>query len=365
MTARAWRLGTRGSALARSQSSQVARQLEAATGRPVELVIIHSQGDQDRSTPLDQLGGVGVFTVAIRQALRDGACDVVVHSLKDLPTEVAPDLVLVTPPREDCRDALCSRDGRGLDDLPRGARVGTGSPRRAAQLRALRPDLDVVGLRGNVDTRLARVFGPVADIDAVVLAVAGLTRLGRTDAIAHALDPALMMPAPGQGALAVEARGDAVAADADLAAALAALHDPATGWAVTAERAVLRRLGAGCSAPLGAWARIEEGHLLLSAVVMGLDGRDELRADGDMSLEGATAGDVVELGALGRGGDADVDTTVAAGIGLPSPTDEDESDELLVAEMLGHDVAEALLEAGAAEITGLAGPAAGFRERPA
>ena len=285
------RLGTRGSRLALTQSGQVAEALMAAGGGGaaaaagkasegsgglgIDLVTVRTDGDGDR-TPLRQLGGVGVFAARLRHALLDGEVDLVVHSFKDLPTQPVEGLeVICVPAREDPRDALCARDGLTLADLPEGARVGTGSPRRAAQLLAARPDLEVVDLRGNVPTRLARVRGleavgvgtdePVApsradaagDLDAVVLALSGLRRLGLEHCASEVLDLETMLPAPAQGALAVEARTgeDSV----ELARAVAALDDEPTRLAVTAERALMARLGAGCAAPVGAWAHLRGG----------------------------------------------------------------------------------------------------------
>lgn len=242
------RLGTRRSALARTQSGWVADWLRGA-GHEVELVDIVTEGDVSRA-PLTQIGGTGVFASALRQALHAGTVDLAVHSMKDLPTAAEPGLVVAAvPPREDPRDALCARDGLTLAQLPPGARVGTGSPRRAAQLALLRGDLVVVPLRGNIDTRL----GEVRDgrLDAVVLAGAGLRRLGRAEAITQLLDPAAMLPAAAQGALAVECRVDR----ADVREALAGLDDADTAAATAAERALLARLEAGCTAPVGALAR--------------------------------------------------------------------------------------------------------------
>ena len=270
------RLGTRRSALARTQSTQMAERLRAL-GHTVELVEIVTEGDRDRATPLRHLGGTGVFVSALRAALRQGRVDLAVHSLKDLPTNAEEDLVLAAvPSREDPRDALVSRAGARLADLRPGARVGTGSPRRRAQLLALGTGLDVRDLRGNVDTRLAAVTR--GDLDAVILAAAGLRRLGRADVITEALDPALMLPAPGQGALAIET----YAARPEVAAALAALDDPATRACVTAERAVLATLEAGCSAPVGALARIVSvasgpSTIEVEAVVAAADGSALLR----------------------------------------------------------------------------------------
>lgn len=285
------RLGTRGSRLALTQSGQVAEALMAAGGGGaaaaagkasegsgglgIDLVTVRTDGDGDR-TPLRQLGGVGVFAARLRHALLDGEVDLVVHSFKDLPTQPVEGLeVICVPPREDPRDALCARDSLTLADLPEGARVGTGSPRRAAQLLAARPDLEVVDLRGNVPTRLARVRGleavgvgtdePAApsradaagDLDAVVLALSGLRRLGLEHCASEVLDLETMLPAPAQGALAVEAR--AGEDSAELARAVAALDDEPTRLAVTAERALMARLGAGCAAPVGAWAHLRGG----------------------------------------------------------------------------------------------------------
>ncbi|WP_278235620.1 hydroxymethylbilane synthase [Isoptericola sp. AK164] len=270
------RLGTRASRLATTQSGFVARRLTELLEHPVELVHVRTQGDADRTTSLSALGGTGVFVAALREALLESRCDVAVHSLKDLPTTQPPELAFVTPEREDPRDALCARDGLTVETLPRGGRVGTGSPRRAAQLQAARPDLEIVDIRGNVETRLARALGEDADLDAVVLAFAGLSRLGRTEVVSEVLDPAVVAPAPGQGALAVEARSADLADGGPLAEAFAALDHRPTRLAVTAERAVLARLEAGCSAPIGAYARLEDGELVMSAVVGRVDGAEQL-----------------------------------------------------------------------------------------
>ena len=265
------KLGTRGSELARTQSGHVADALRAA-GHDVELVTIRSEGDVTTGSLLDA-GGLGLFAAALRVALLVGQVDLVVHSLKDLPTAPVPGLtVAAIPPRAPLADALCARDGLTLAELPPGAKVGTGSPRRAAQVRALRPDLGVVEIRGNVGTRLARTLGPDADLDAVVLAAAGLERLGRDDAITELL---ALLPAPGQGALAVECRSE----DAAVLAALAPLDDPDTRAAVEAERAVLARLGAGCAAPVGASASLDDGVLRLRAAVFSADGTAAVLAE--------------------------------------------------------------------------------------
>jgi hydroxymethylbilane synthase len=256
------RLGTRASALATSQSEWVADRLRAA-GQEVELVLVRTEGDVSRAS-LSEIGGTGVFASALREALHEGRIDLAVHSLKDIPTTPEPGLVIAAvPEREDPRDALVARDGLTLAELPAGSTVGTGSPRRAAQLAVARPDLVIRDIRGNVGTRIDLVRD--GELDAVVLACAGLSRLGRLGEATDRLDLTTMLPAPGQGALAVECRdGDAQLADrgpdltfsdVDLARLLAELleHVP-TRAAVTAERAVLARLEAGCTAPVGALA---------------------------------------------------------------------------------------------------------------
>lgn len=252
------RIGTRASDLALTQSGQVGEALVAGTDHAVELVHVSTRGDRDRISPLAQIGGTGVFVTAVRQALLDETVDVVVHSCKDLPTAPLEEITLACyPAREDPRDALCARDGLTLAELPAGAKVGTGSPRRAAQLLRARPDLTVLGIRGNVETRLARALGPDADLDAVVLAASGLRRVGRDAAISELLDPSVMLPAPAQGALAVEVTTAALAAGPWFAERLDTVDDPATRAAVTAERALLRTLEAGCSAPVAAYAVLE------------------------------------------------------------------------------------------------------------
>ena len=385
------RLGTRASALALAQSRMVARDLRAAAARAgaglrIELVTVRTRGDVD-PTALARLGGAGVFAAALRTALLDGECDLAVHSFKDLPTADAPGLVVAAvPAREDPRDALCLRPpgragsggradrgpgaGRagadrspaaadptglgGLTGLRPGARVGTGSPRRAAQLLSIRPDLEIVEIRGNVPTRLARVVGSVVspdgpmgavrepDLDAVVLALAGLRRLGleayasRILAAAPAgparsagADPGpVMVPAPAQGALAVETREDVATRLPGLAVALAALDDPPTRAAVTAERSLMAHLGAGCAAPVGALARPDDGggsggdgdgsaaRLRLDALVASLDGARRL-----VVREAGSAREAEALGAraarslleAGAAGIADLRTSRAGG----------------------------------------------------
>ena len=270
------RLGTRRSPLARTQSELVAEALRAALRRDVELVEVVTEGDVSRE-PLAAIGGTGVFVSALRESLLRGEVDLAVHSLKDLPTTPDPHVALAAvPQREDPRDAVVARDGLTLGELPAGARIGTGSPRRAAQLRALGLGFDVVAIRGNVDTRIRKVFA--GDVDAVVLARAGIARLGRLDEVTEVLDPLMMLPAPGQGALAVECRQS----DLDLAAAVRdAVDDQRTRAAVAAERTVLSTLEAGCSAPVGAMGEIAEGEegdeLWLRAVALSMDGAVAVR----------------------------------------------------------------------------------------
>lgn len=265
------RLGTRASALARTQSGMMADLISARTGRTVELVLVSTEGDVN-GAPLHSLGGAGVFVSALRDALLAGDVDIAVHSLKDLPTAPADGIALAAvPPREDPRDAIIARDGLTLGELPPGSKVGTGSPRRVAQLEALGLGIELVGIRGNVDTRIGKVRS--GELDAVVLARAGLVRLGRADEVTEILDPIQVLPAPGQGALAIECRSG----DVDLVALLAeALDDPHTRAAVACERTVLAELEAGCSAPVGALADVVEGEhgeeLWIRAVASSLDG---------------------------------------------------------------------------------------------
>ncbi|GAA4349299.1 hydroxymethylbilane synthase [Angustibacter luteus] len=276
----ALRLGTRRSPLAMAQSGQVAAAITAATGSAVELVEVTTEGDVSREH-LTQIGGTGVFAAALRAALLAGEVDLAVHSLKDLPTTPEPGLTIAAVPvRSDARDVLVARDGLTLGELPAGSRLGTGSPRRAAQVLALGLGLELEPVRGNVDTRIGFVHDGV--LDGVLLARAGLIRLDRADEATEVLDPLQVLPAAGQGALAVECRAD----DTHLVAALAALDDPDTRAAVTAERALLAALEAGCTAPVGALAEVVEsldadGHvvleLFLRAVVAAPDGSDLLR----------------------------------------------------------------------------------------
>ena len=257
--------------MALAQSGRVADLLTRLTGRRVELVPVSTLGDVSREQ-LAQIGGTGVFVSAIRRSLLDGQVDLAVHSLKDLPTGPAEGIALAAvPPREDPRDALVARDGAKLADLRPGALIGTGSPRRAAQLLMLRRDVRPVPIRGNAGTRLAKVGS--GELDAVVLAYAGLARIGQVSAVTQVFECEEMLPAAGQGALAVEC----LAGRPDLAGLLASADDPASRAAVTAERALLAGLQAGCAAPVGAYAAGTD-ELRLHAVVAAADGGTALRA---------------------------------------------------------------------------------------
>ncbi|MFC5799343.1 hydroxymethylbilane synthase [Streptomyces formicae] len=312
---KALRLGTRRSKLAMAQSGHVAEAVTRATGRPVELVEITTYGDTSREH-LAQIGGTGVFVTALRDALVAGEVDFAVHSLKDLPTAQPAELVLAAiPRREDPRDVLVARDGLTLDRLPHGARVGTGSPRRMAQLNAYARShglqIETVPIRGNIDTRVGYVRN--GELDAVVLAAAGLNRIGRTEDVTDFLSVDAVLPAPGQGALAVEC----LSADAELTAALAELDDPHTRAAVTAERSLLAALEAGCSAPVGALA--------------------DLLADGQV---------VHEMRLRGVVGTTDGSTLVQLSTTGPVPTSHDD------AVALGRELATEMLAKGAAGLMG-------------
>ncbi|MGF1427340.1 hydroxymethylbilane synthase [Kitasatospora sp. LaBMicrA B282] len=314
------RLGTRRSALAVAQSGMVAREVSRVTGRPVELVEITTYGDTSREQ-LAQIGGTGVFVSALRDALLAGRIDFAVHSLKDLPTAAPEGLALAAvPEREDVRDALVAREGLGLEALtekcaPDPARIGTGSPRRMAQLNAWAAErgvaIETVPIRGNVDTRIG--FVTAGELDAVVLATAGLNRLGRSAEISEHLAPELMLPAPGQGALAIECRSDAP----ELVAALGRLDHAPTRAAVAAERALLAALEAGCSAPVAALAQVsDERELRLEGVVGTVDGAtlltmsttgplvfDETAEQQARALGHALAARLLESGAAGLMGE--------------------------------------------------------------
>jgi len=262
------RVGTRGSQLALRQTGLVIEaMLRVAPGVSLETTIIKTAGDRAADVPLERLEGVGFFAKELETALVDGRCDLAVHSAKDLPTALHPDLILgAVPPRTEPRDVLVSRGGQRLAELPPGARIGTSSPRRAAQLRAHRPDLRPVPIRGNLDTRLAKLAR--GECEALCVAGAGLVRMGWEDRITEWLRPAIMLPAPAQGALAVEIRG----ADLELRRLLRPLDDAATREAVAAERAFLARIGTGCRAPAAALAEVGPGGVTLEALVAREDG---------------------------------------------------------------------------------------------
>jgi hydroxymethylbilane synthase len=269
------RLATRGSLLARAQATLAAAAIREAGGPTAELVIVSTGGDRNQATPVDQMEGQGWFTAEIERALLDGVADVAVHSAKDLPTELAGGLELAALlPRADARDALVTRSGGDLASLPPGASVGSSSARRAALLTALRPDLRCVPIRGNVDTRLGKLDR--GEVDGLLVAAAGLDRLGLSERIGERLDPRSFVPAPAQGAIALEA-----AVGSDSSVSVATINDEATAVAVDAERGLLRALGGGCLLALGAWARLEGEELVMSAA-LGVDGsvrRAELTGD--------------------------------------------------------------------------------------
>lgn len=285
----ALRLGTRASALARAQAELVRAALHAAhPDLPCELVPFTTEGDRDLETPLPEIGGKGVFTAELERAILSGALAGAVHSLKDLPTDEVPGLVVAAVlERADPADVLVSRSKRSLADLPASPAIGTSSLRRAAQIRALRPDARILPLRGNVQTRVKNAMDPAGPYDAVVLAAAGLARLGVTGVQAERLAPETFLPAPGQGAVAIQcARAE------PLLVQLRVLNHAATWAAVAAERAFLASLGAGCSAPVGAYGRIVEGKLMLDGMVAALDGTRVVRVH--------RSGPVAEPEALGR-----------------------------------------------------------------
>jgi len=283
------RLGTRRSALATAQAGMIADLLREL-GHTVEMVEITTVGDTSMAS-LSSIGGTGVFAAAIRRALLAGEIDIAVHSLKDLPVAPEPGLVVAAiPVREDARDALVARDGLTLGELPAGSVVGTGSPRRTAQLAALGLGLRVTDIRGNVDTRISLVH--MGSCDAVLLARAGLSRLGRLDEVTESLDPLQMLPAPGQGALAIECRADRP----DLIEALAPLDDPDTRACVSSERALLAALEAGCTAPVGALAEVVEGEHGTELFLRAFAGSP----DATITLRRSSVGPLKEPERLGR-----------------------------------------------------------------
>jgi hydroxymethylbilane synthase len=309
-----FRIGSRGSQLALWQANHIAALLRAR-GHEVEIEIIHTTGDNITDVPLAQVGakgglGKGIFTKEIEDALAAGRIDLAVHSLKDLPTELPPgfEIAAITE-REDPRDAFCSRHYSRIEDLPAGARVGTSSLRRQAQLTAIRSNLDIQPLRGNVDTRLRKL--EQGEYDAIILAAAGLKRLGKTELIKQILPVEIMCPAAGQGALAIEIReGDATMRDH-----LAFLNDDAARAATTCERALLNRLGGGCQVPIGAFAELRDGKLHLDAVVADPDGSRLLRESraGDLEHPEQLGNEVGET-LLRQGGDEILEAVYGRGL---------------------------------------------------
>ena len=311
------RIGSRGSQLALWQANHISALLRAH-GHEVEIEIIHTTGDKITDVPLAMVGtkgglGKGIFTKEIEEALAAGRVDLAVHSLKDLPTELPPgfEIAAITE-RQDPRDAFCSRRYSSINDLPKAARVGTSSLRRQAQLKAIRPDLDIHPLRGNVDTRLRKL--EQGEYDAIILASAGLKRLGRTELIKQIIPAEVMCPAAGQGALGIEIRkGDSATREH-----LEFLNDPNARAATTCERALLNRLGGGCQVPIGAFAEMKNGKLHLEAIVADPDGSKLLRESRDGNLNdpenlGNEVGDTL----LARGGDEILEAVYGRGLAVP------------------------------------------------
>ena len=266
------RIGTRGSALALWQANHVREALDKSCGVASEIVVIKTTGDRLSTAPVEQIGVIGVFTKELEDALLDGRADLAVHSMKDVPTEFSAACKIATVfKREDPRDALVSFRGETLENLPRGARIGTSSLRRASQLKQFRPDFQIIEIRGNVDTRLRKLAE--GEYDAIVLAMAGITRLGYAARITEVLSPDIVLPAVGQGALGVEFLGSR---DNDFQA-LGRLSDLETVRAVKTERALLAEVMGGCRLPLGAWARTEAGEMILDACVLSADGTESIR----------------------------------------------------------------------------------------
>jgi hydroxymethylbilane synthase len=292
------RIGTRGSVLARWQAEFVRAGL-AGHGVAAEIVIIRTSGDRDTQSSLRAIGGKGVFTKELEDALLDERIDLAVHSMKDMPTTLPSELeISAICQRDDVRDALISRDGLKLDQLPPGARVGTSSLRRQAQLRHYRGDLEMVDMRGNVDTRLAKLAR--GDYDAIVLAKAGLDRLGKADQISEILAPEVCLPAAGQGAIGIETRKR----EDEIAGAVRKLNHRASQAAVEAERAVLAGLESGCQVPIGVWCRMESGSLAIDACVLSTDGTESIRESRTGSCENSTElGRSVAAALVERGAD--------------------------------------------------------------
>jgi hydroxymethylbilane synthase len=306
------RIGSRGSQLALWQANHIATLLRGR-GHEVEISIIKTTGDKIADVPLAKVGTKGMFTKEIEEALAAGRVDLAVHSLKDMPTEMAPGFeIAAVPKRDDPRDVFCSSKYASIEAVPKEARVGTSSLRRQAQLKALRPDLDIHPLRGNVDTRLAKL--EAGEYDAIILAAAGLNRLGKTDLIKEIIPAEVMCPAAGQGALAVEVR----AGDTATLELLSFLDDSDARTTTTCERALLGRMGGGCQVPIGALAEVRNGSLHLQAVVASPDGSRVLRESGggeDPVQLGASVGDAL----LRRGGKAILEAVYGQEMALPQP----------------------------------------------
>jgi len=304
------RIGSRGSQLALWQSHHISDLLRGR-GHEVEMEVIKTTGDKIIDVALAKVGTKGMFTKEIEEALADKRVDLAVHSLKDLPTEISPEFeIAAITKREDPRDVFCSGKYGSIQDLPRAARVGTSSLRRQAQLKALRPDLEIHPLRGNVDTRLRKL--EAGEYDAIILAAAGLKRLGKTELIRQVIDADVMCPAAGQGALAVEIR----AGDSGTREHILFLDDAGSRAATICERALLNRLGGGCQVPIGALAEVRDGKLHLEAVVAHPDGSKVLRESGDGSdpvMLGESVGDAL----LRRGGDAILQAVYGQSVAAP------------------------------------------------
>jgi hydroxymethylbilane synthase len=306
------RIGSRGSQLALWQANHIAALLRGR-GNEVEIEIIKTIGDKITDVPLAKVGTKGMFTKEIEEALAAGRVDLAVHSLKDLPTEIPPGFeIAAVPKRDDPRDVFCSRKYASIEALPKAARVGTSSLRRQAQLKALRADLDLHPLRGNVDTRLAKLEG--GEYDAVILAAAGLNRLGKTESIKQFISADVMCPAAGQGALAVEVR----ARDTATLQLLTFLDDSDARATTICERALLGRLGGGCQVPIGAMAEMRSGRLHLRAVVANPDGSLVLRESGD-GEDPVQLGESVGDALLRRGGKAILEAVYGQKMALPQP----------------------------------------------
>jgi len=306
------RIGSRGSQLALWQANHISALLHAR-GHEVEIEIIKTTGDKITDVALAKVGTKGMFTKEIDEALAEGRVDLAVHSLKDLPTAVSAgfEIAAITQ-RENPRDVFCSRKYKSIDELPHGARIGTSSLRRQAQLKAVRPDLEVHSLRGNVDTRLRKL--EAGEYDAVILAAAGLNRLGKTELVRQVISAEIMCPAAGQGALAIEIRAD----DSGTRQLLAFLDDTTARTTTTCERALLNKLGGGCQVPIGAFAEVRDGRLHLDAIVARPDGTELLRESQDGS-DPVRLGEAVGEALLRRGGDAILEEVYGRNVVAPEP----------------------------------------------